>query len=184
MQPVVTSIVSLHRTAVITPLPVQLRVAIALHKLNCVQSMSWYFKCPSYHIQIYIQSSCSYSKHTWRSECCSFSLVMAMQQQFQVMCFYILDFYNSSYQAETIIRTGWLLIKDSKLLYNIRKRKFKNSGTYYTYIKTFTFECIDKAHFVWHFQTVPHIMWIPSNWILDSLTWGLLKFEGFEGTKS
>jgi len=28
-------------TAVITSLTVQLRLSIALHKLNCVQSMSW-----------------------------------------------------------------------------------------------------------------------------------------------
>ena len=102
MQPVVNSGVSFHRTPVITPLTVQLRVSIALHKLNCVQSMSRYFMCLSYHIPIYIQSSCSYSKPTWRSECWSSSLLMSMQQQFQVMCFYILHFYHRCYQGDTI----------------------------------------------------------------------------------
>jgi hypothetical protein len=135
MQPVITSAVSFHRTAVITPITVHMRFSIALHKLNCVQFISRYCMCFSYHIPIYIQSSYSYSKHKWRSQCCSFSLVMAMQQHVQVMCFYILDFYNRSYWTETISDTGWLLLKDSKLLYNIRNRKFKNSGTYYAYIK-------------------------------------------------
>ena len=36
MQPAVTSVVSTHRTAVITPLKLQLRIFIALHKMNCV----------------------------------------------------------------------------------------------------------------------------------------------------
>jgi hypothetical protein len=47
---------------------------------------------------------------------------MAMQQQFQVMRFEILDFYHRRYQDETISGTGWLLLKDSKLLYNIRQK--------------------------------------------------------------
>jgi hypothetical protein len=63
-------------------------------------------------------------------------------------------------------------------------KKIKNSSAYYAYIKTIKFECTDKPHSVEHFQTVPHIMWIPSIWILDSLPWGLLTFEGFEGTKT
>ena len=41
MQPVVKSVDSFHRTAVIMSLTVQPRVSIALHKPNCVQPMSW-----------------------------------------------------------------------------------------------------------------------------------------------
>ena len=102
MQPVVNSGASFHPTPVVTPLTVQLCVSIAMHKLNCVQSMSRYFMCLSYHIPIHIQSSCSYSKHTWRSECWSSSLIMTMQQQFQVICFYIMHVYHRCYQDETI----------------------------------------------------------------------------------
>jgi len=118
--------------------------------------------CLSYHIPIYVQSSCSYSKHTWCSECCSFLLVMVKQQQFQDMCFYILHFYHRCYQGETVSGTGWLLFKDSKLLYNIRQGIFKNSSTYYAYIKTIKLECTDKTQTTEHFQTVSHIMRIPS----------------------
>jgi len=125
MHSIITRVVSFHRTALITPLIVQLRLSIALHKLNCVQSLSWYFMCLSYHIPIYVQSSCSYSKHNWYSECCSFSLVMVMQQQIKVMCVYILHFYHRCCKAENISGTGRLLLKDSKLLYNIGQRKLK-----------------------------------------------------------
>jgi hypothetical protein len=166
MEPLVTSVASFHRTAVITPLTVQLRVSIALHKLNCVQSMSRYCMYLSYQIPIYIQSHCSYSKHTSLSECCSFSLVMAMQQQFQVMGFYILDFYRRCYQTETISVTGWPLLNYLKVLYNIEQKK---SSTYFAYTKTIKFERTDKPHSVEHFQNVPHIMSIPSIRIFNSI---------------
>jgi hypothetical protein len=184
MQPVVTSVVSFHRTAVITPLTVQLRVSIALHKLNCVQSISWYCMSLTYHIPIYIQTSCSYSKHTCRSECCRFSLVKAMQQHFQVMCFYILGFCHLCYQGKTVSGTGWPLLKDLKLPYNIGKKYIKNSNIYLAYFKTIKFEYTDKPHSAEHFQTLTHIMWIPSNWILDYWTWDILTFETFESTKT
>jgi len=51
-----------------------------------------------------------------------------------------------------------LLLKDSKLLYNIRERKFKNYSNYYANIKTIKFECTDKPNSEEHFQTDPHIM--------------------------
>jgi len=47
-----------------------------------------------------------------------------MHQQLQVMCFYVLDFYYRCYQAEPMGVTGWLLPKDSKLLYNIEQINF------------------------------------------------------------
>jgi len=133
--------------------------------------------CSSYHISIYIQSSCSYSKHTWRNECCRFSFVMAMQQQFQVMCFKILDFYHRCYQGETMSGTGWLLLKDSKLQDKLDKKKLKNSSRYYAYITTIKSEYTDKPHSDEHYQTVPHITWKLSSWILDSITWGFRRHE-------
>jgi len=51
---------------IFTSLILQLRVSIALHNLNCVQPISWYCMFLSYHIPIYIHSSCY-----WWSSCCS-----------------------------------------------------------------------------------------------------------------
>ena len=54
MQPVVTSVVSTHHTAVITSLTVYPLVSIALHKLNSVEARPRYCMCLSYHITIYL----------------------------------------------------------------------------------------------------------------------------------
>ena len=48
---------------------------------------------------------------------------MAMQRQFQVKVFCILDFYDRCYQGENLSGTGWLPLKDLKLLYIIRQKK-------------------------------------------------------------
>ena len=73
----------------------------------------------------YIFNLPAVTQNTRRSECCSFSLVMVMQQHFKVMCVYILHFYHRCCKAENISGTGRLLLKDSKLLYNIGQRKLK-----------------------------------------------------------
>jgi len=124
MQPVVTSVVSFHRTAAITSLTVWPRVSIALHKLNCLQSVLWFRMCLSCHITIYVYSYCHSSKYTLRSGCYSFSLVMATQQQFHVMCCYTLDFGLRCHLGEIISVILKLLFKFSKLLHDIYKHVY------------------------------------------------------------
>jgi hypothetical protein len=110
MQPVVTIVVSFHRTVVITPLTVQPRVSIVLHKLNSVQPMSWCSMCFSCHIQSCIHSSRHSSTSTWQSGCCSSSLVNVAQYYLQVICFYVLDYHFGYFKCDLIRGIGYLLL--------------------------------------------------------------------------
>jgi hypothetical protein len=92
-------------------LTVQLRVSIALRKLNCVQHVMT-LNVPSYNdTQVYSIFLQVLKTHT-AFRVLHFFLVMAMQQHFQVTRFYILDFYHRSNQDDTISSNGWLLLKD------------------------------------------------------------------------
>ena len=61
------------------------------------------------YIQNYIHSSCY-----WQSNCCSYTLVIAAQQQFLVTRSYIVDFCIGCYQGDIISGIGYRLLKNSK----------------------------------------------------------------------
>ena len=105
VQHIVTSVASFHRTAVIMSLTVQRGVSIVLHKLNCLQPMSWCSMCFSCHSKTCIHPSRHSSTSTWQSGCCSLPLVAVTQYFYKQF----LDFSLGNFRGDFISGIGYLL---------------------------------------------------------------------------